>query len=68
MHTDEVLIALALSALEDENARIAMEQLPKLSGCPVHTSDMLSDVDIKAFKKLNVDLTSEPIYTNGENH
>ncbi len=66
LHSDEVLIALAVSALTDENARIAMEQLPKLSGCQVHTSDMLSDVDIKTFKKLNVDLTSEPIYTNGE--
>ena len=64
LHSDEVLIALALSALEDENAKKAMEQLPKLSGCQVHTSDMLSDVDIKTFKKLNVDLTSEPIITN----
>lgn len=66
LHSDEVLIALALSALNDSDARIAMEQLPKLSGCQVHTSDMLSDADIKTFKKLNVDLTSEPIYTNGE--
>ena len=66
LHSDEVLIALALSALSDNDARIAMEQLPKLSGCQVHTSDMLSDVDIKTFKKLNVDLTSEPVYTNLE--
>ena len=64
LHSDEVLIALALSALNDDNARIAMEQLPKLSGCQVHTSDMLSEVDIKTFKKLNVDLTSEPVFTN----
>lgn len=66
LHSDEVLIALALSALDDENARIAMEQLPKLSGCQVHTSDMLTDVDIKTFKKLNVDLTSEPVFTDGK--
>ena len=64
LHSDEVLIALALSALEDENAKKAMEQIPKLAGCQVHTSDMLSDVDIKTFKRLNVDLTSEPIITN----
>ncbi len=68
LHSDEVLIALALSALNDENARVAMEQLPKLSGCQVHTSDMLSDVDIKTFKKLNVDLTSEPVFTNGKKY
>lgn len=66
LHSDEVLIALALSALDDDNARIAMEQLPKLSGCQVHTSDMLSEVDIKIFKKLNVDLTSEPVFTDGK--
>jgi len=66
LHSDEVLIALALSALDDDNARIAMEQLPKLSGCQVHTSDMLTEVDIKTFKKLNVDLTSEPVFTDGK--
>ena len=63
LHSDEALIALALSALHDENAKKAMEQLPKLEGCQVHTSDMLSDVDIKTFKKLKVDLTSEPVRT-----
>ncbi len=61
LHSDEALIALALSALDDENAKKAMEQLPKLAGCQVHTSDMLTDVDIKTFKKLGVDLTSEPV-------
>lgn len=61
LHTDEVLIALSISALNNPNARKALEQLPKLKGCQVHTSVMLSDVDIKTFKKLGVDLTSEPI-------
>ncbi len=61
LHTDEVLIALSVSAMSDPNARKALEQLPKLKGCQVHTSVMLSDVDIKTFKKLGVDLTSEPI-------
>lgn len=60
LHTDEVLIALSISALSDQNAKLALEQIPKLKGCQVHTSVMLSDVDIKIFKKLGVDLTSEP--------
>ena len=63
LHTDEVLIALSLSACTDDNARRALEQLPKLKGCQVHTSVMLSEVDSKIFKKLGVDLTSEPIRT-----
>ncbi len=61
LHTDEVLIALALSAATSEKARLAMDQLPKLKGCQVHTSVMLSEVDTKIFKRLGVDLTSEPI-------
>jgi uncharacterized protein (UPF0371 family) len=61
LHTDEVLIALSLAALTDENARVSMEQLPKLRGCQVHTSVMLSEVDIKTFKRLGVDLTCEPV-------
>ena len=61
LHTDEVLIALSISALNDANARVALEQIPKLKGCQVHTSVMLSEVDIKTFKRLGVDLTSEPV-------
>ncbi len=62
LHTDEVLIALSMSAATDETARKALAQLPQLSGCQVHTSVMLSNVDIKTFKKLGVQLTSEPVY------
>ena len=63
LHTDEVLIALTLSACSDVNARQALEQLPNLKGCQVHTSVMLSEVDMKIFKRLGVDLTSEPVLT-----
>ena len=62
LHTDEVLIALSMSAAPDETAKKALAQLPKLRGCQVHTSVMLSDVDIKVFSKLGVQLTSEPVY------
>lgn len=62
LHTDEVLIALSMSAATDDTARKALAQLPKLRGCQVHTSVMLSDVDIKVFGKLGVQLTSEPVY------
>ncbi len=62
LHTDEVLIALSTSAAADPTAKHAIEQLPRLRGCQVHTSVMLSDVDIKVFSKLGVQLTSEPVY------
>ena len=62
LHTDEVLIALSASAAENPQARLALSQLPKLEGCQAHTSVMLSDVDIKIFKKLGVQLTSEAVF------
>ncbi len=62
LHTDEVLIALSACAANDGNARIALEQLPKLRGCQVHTTVLLSDVDKKIFKKLGIDLTCEPVH------
>ena len=61
LHTDEVLVALATLSLKDENCRRALEQLPKLKGCQVHTTVMLSEVDRKIFKKLGVDLTCDPV-------
>ncbi len=64
LHTDEVLIALSLAACTDENARRSLEMLPRLKGCQVHTSVMLSEVDIKMYKRLGVDLTSEPVMTS----
>ena len=61
LHTDEVLIALSTCAATDDNARIALEQLPKLRGCQVHTTVMLSNVDKNIFKNLGIDVTCEPV-------
>ncbi len=61
LHTDEVLVALAMLSNTDENCKKALEQLPKLKGCQVHTTVMLSEVDRKIFKKLGVMLTCEPV-------
>jgi uncharacterized protein (UPF0371 family) len=62
LHTDEVLIALSMCAVSDENARLALSQLPKLSGCQLHTSAILSSVDMNIFKKLGVEFTNEAVY------
>ena len=61
LHTDEVLVALSVTAASDPIAKLVMEQMPKLSGCQMHTSVMLSDVDSKTLKRLGVDLTCEPV-------
>ena len=64
LHTDEILIALSMCAATDPNARKALEQLPKLRGCQIHTSVMLSEVDIRTLSRLGLQLTSEPRYEN----
>ncbi len=64
LHTDEVLIALSICAATDNNAQLALEQIPNLRGCQAHSSVMLSSVDIKQFKKLNIQLTSEANFEN----
>ena len=61
LHTDEVLVALSVLSNVDERCRLALEQLPKLRGCQVHCTVMLSEVDRKIFKKLGVNVTCEPV-------
>ena len=62
LHIDEILIALALAATENEAARAAYAKLPMLAGLEVHSSVILSQVDVGVFKKLGVNLTCEPAY------
>lgn len=60
LHTDEILVALSVLSTHDENCRRALEQLPQLSGCQVHSTVMLGEVDHKIFKKLGVGLSCDP--------
>ena len=62
LHTDEVLIALSVSAATDPVAQLALDQLPELRGCQAHTSVMVSSVDMKQFKKLSIQATFEAKY------
>lgn len=62
LHTDEVLIALAIAATNNPISHVAMKQLEKLKGAEIHSTVLLSEVDINTFKKLKMNLTSEPQY------
>ena len=64
LHSDEVLVAISMLSNHDENCRKALDQLPKLDGCQVHSTVMLSEVDRKIFKKLGVGLTCDPVKKN----
>ncbi len=62
LHTDETLIALSISALNDPVAKQAIDALPELKGSEVHSTVILSQVDEGIFKKLGMNLTCEPVY------
>ncbi|MGN0527976.1 MAG: DUF1846 domain-containing protein [Eubacterium sp.] len=60
LHTDEVLIALSISAVSDKNAAAAMAQLGNLCNAEMHSSVLLSPVDERVMKKLGVRVTCSP--------
>ena len=61
LHTDEVLVALAVVSRYNQVCQMALDALPQLDGCQVHATEMLSEVDRKIFKKLGCDVTNDPI-------
>ncbi len=62
LHTDEVLVALSITAAGNRKASLALSQLQQLKGCEVHTTVILSQVDENVFRRLGVNLTCDPKY------
>ena len=66
LHTNEVLVALSVSAAEDPNARKAMDCLPQLQNLDAHCSVMLAPVDLDIFRRLRINMTCEPRYQDSK--
>ena len=62
LHTDEILIALAMSAVTNPTAKSAMEQLPKLRDADAHATVTLAETETRILKKLGIRVTTEPVY------
>ena len=62
LHSDEILIALAISATTNPLARRALEQLSTLRGCEAHSTVILSPADTGTYSRLGLRLTCEPQY------
>jgi uncharacterized protein (UPF0371 family) len=62
LHTDEILIALSISASTNLSANLAYSQLPQLAGCEAHSTVILSDVDQNTMRKLKINLTCEALF------
>ena len=62
LHSDEVLVALSVSAATNYNAARALSKLPKLKNCEAHSTVILPAVDDNTFRRLGVTLTCDPGY------
>ncbi|MBQ3533185.1 MAG: DUF1846 domain-containing protein [Oscillospiraceae bacterium] len=62
LHSDEVLIALAISGLTNPLAALVQEQLTRLRGCDAHFSVIISGEDIKLYQRLGINVSCEPKY------
>lgn len=60
LHSDEVLIALSISSVTNENAAKALSKIDELRGLDAHFSVIPSITDERTFKRLGINLTSEP--------
>ncbi|HJH62800.1 MAG TPA: DUF1846 domain-containing protein [Firmicutes bacterium] len=62
LHSDEILIALAISAATDPQAARALDSLAQLRGCEAHSSVILSGADSSIYTRLGLHLTCSPQY------
>ncbi len=64
LHTDEVLIALTISAVDDPDAMKAKEQLSNLAGGEAHFSVILNESDEMLLRRLGINVSCEAQYEN----
>ena len=57
------MIALSISATTNPTAQIAMEKLKELRGCEVHTTHIPTPGDEAGFRRLGINLTSDPNFS-----
>ena len=62
LHTDEVLVALSVSAVNNPCAKMAFEAIPKLKYAELHSTVILSQIDAATFRKLGMNISCEPQY------
>jgi uncharacterized protein (UPF0371 family) len=62
LHSDETLVCLAVSAADDKLAKKAMDCLHELKDTQAHATTIPSIVDQDVYRKLGINLTSEPVY------
>jgi len=64
LSSEEILIALSICAATNPMAQVALKKLSKLKGCQAHSTTILSESDEQTYRKLGIDLTSDPEYAS----
>ncbi len=62
LHSNEILIALAITAANNVDAARAMEELDNLKGSEAHSTIILTDEDKNVLRKLGINVTFDPYY------
>lgn len=62
LHSNEILMALAITAMENQDAANAMQQLGNLKGSEAHSTVTLTDEDKNVLRKLGIHVTMDPVY------
>ncbi|MFO7636531.1 MAG: DUF1846 domain-containing protein [Clostridia bacterium] len=66
LNMEEILIALSISAVSDTNAAKAVEKMKDLKGAEAHSTNILNQVDETIFRKLGINITSDPNFPTKE--
>ena len=66
LHSDEVLIALAISAATDPLAAKALDSLDELRNCDAHSSVILTEADSRIYARLGMHMTCSPRYESNK--
>lgn len=62
LHSNEILIALAITAMSNTEADLAMKELGNLKGSEAHSTVTLTEEDKNVLRKLGVNVTFDPVY------
>ncbi|MCT4633162.1 MAG: DUF1846 domain-containing protein [Firmicutes bacterium] len=64
LNSEEILIALSICAATNPVAQAVMNKLSELNGAQAHCTTILNTVDEQTFRKLGIDVTSDPVYAS----
>lgn len=64
LNANEILIALAISAVTNPTAQLCYNKLSELSGVQAHSTVMLKKDDEQILRNLGLNITSDPVYSS----